>query len=193
MKPVVAIPLAALVLACTSQAAPISYYAVLNGVNEAPPNSSPGTGLAHVSIDLVTNLMHVDVSFEGLTVGNTAAHIHCCTPAPFTGTAGVATSTPTFIGFPTGATSGFYSNNFDLTLALSYNPAFVTAQGSIAQAEAALANGMAAGTTYLNIHTGNFPNGEIRGFLQPVPEPATFVIGGAALLCLAAMRMKRSV
>jgi hypothetical protein len=192
MKAALGAVFAAVMLVPSAQTAPISYFAYLSGVNEAPPNSSPGTGLAHVTIDVVANLMHVDVSFEGLTVGNTAAHIHCCTTGPFTGTAGVATSVPTFIGFPTGATSGFYSNNFDLTLALSYNPAFVTAQGGIAQAEAALAAGMAAGTTYLNIHTSNFPNGEIRGFLQPVPEPATFMVAGVALLGLAAIARRRT-
>jgi CHRD domain len=35
----------------------------------------------------------------------------------------------------------------------------------------ALLTGLAAGEAYLNIHTTLFPNGEIRGFLAPVPGP----------------------
>jgi hypothetical protein len=73
--------------------------------------------------------MFIDVSFSGLLGTTTASHIHCCTPTPLSGTAGVATTTPTFAGFPLGVTSGTYMNTLDLTLASSYNPAFVTANG----------------------------------------------------------------
>jgi hypothetical protein len=33
-----------------------------------------------------------------------------------------------------------------------------------------------AGETYINIHTQQFPGGEIRGFLGAVPEPSTWVM-----------------
>ena len=57
--------------------------------------------------------------------------------------------TPTFPGFPLDVTSGTYANSFDLTLASSFNPAFVTASGgTVAGAEAALAAGLDAGTSY---------------------------------------------
>jgi CHRD domain len=42
-------------------------------------------------------------------------------------------------------------------------------------AEVALAASLAADTAYLNIHTTNFPGGEIRGFLL-FPEPATILM-----------------
>jgi hypothetical protein len=178
---------AAVILGLTGSAysAPITYTAILNGVNESPANASPGTGFATVIFDAVANTMNVNVSFSGLTAGTTASHIHCCTAAPGAGTAGVATQTPTFTLFPLGVTSGTYDHLFDMTLASSYNPAFVTANGgSVANAEATLAVGIAAGDAYLNIHTSNFPGGEIRGFLvaaSPVPEPE-----GLALLGMAA-------
>lgn len=161
-----------------ASAAPIVYYANLDGPSEAPPNASPGTGLAIVTVDADAHTMRVQAWFSGLTSGTTAAHIHCCTTAPFT--AGVATSTPRFLGFPTGVTSGTYGTTLDLTSSGSWNSSFIAAQGSISAAEAALLAAMADGRTYFNIHTTNFPGGEIRGFLQPAPEPATFGLLGAA-------------
>jgi hypothetical protein len=35
---------------------------------------------------------------------------------------------------------------------------------------------MASGEAYLNIHTSQFPAGEIRGFLAAVPEPASWAM-----------------
>jgi hypothetical protein len=164
--------LIALLVFCPRGAdASIIYVAFLNGLSEAPPNASPATGHARVVVDDVANTMEVTVDFTGLVAGNTASHIHCCTTVPLTGTAGVATTTPTFTGFPSGTTSGTYDHTFDMLLASSYNPAFIT--GTPASAEAALFAGMAQGRTYLNIHSTTFPGGEIRGFLTETPEPAT--------------------
>jgi len=174
-----------------ASAASIVYGANLSGPNESPANASPGTGSAIVTVDDVLNTMRVQIVFNGLTGTTTASHIHSATPTPFTGTAGVATTTPTFAGFPLGVTSGFYDLTLDMTLASSYNPAFVTANGgTTASAEAALFAGIAAGRAYVNIHSSTFGGGEIRGFLAPVPEPATW--GFMALgLSAVALRLRR--
>ena len=138
----------------------------LSGLNENPAHpESAASGTGVVFWDTTTSMMTVNVTFAGLTTANTASHIHCCVAAP--GTAGVATVTPTFTGFPTGVT-GTYSHTFDMTLASSYNPAFVAGHGgTVAGAEAALLAGLQSGQAYLNIHTPTFPGGEIRGFLRP--------------------------
>jgi len=170
-------------------AAPILFTANLNAANENPATASAGTGFATVTIDTVAQTMEVNVTFQNLTSGVTAAHIHCCV-APG-GNVGVATTTPTFTGFPSGVTSGTYDNVFDMTQAGSYNPAFVTANGSLSNAEAVLFAGIAAGNAYLNIHTTNFGGGEIRGFLSPqVPEPATLGLVGLTLAGLLAFRRR---
>lgn len=151
------------------------YNVTLSGPNEG--NASPGVGFASVAFDDVAHTLQINSNFSGLTSPTTAAHIHCCTAIAGTGLAGVATQVPSFSGFPLGVTSGVFSNTFDLTLASSWNPAFVTASGgTTAGAEAALLGGSAAGKAYFNIHTAAFPGGEIRGFLTPVPEPATWAL-----------------
>jgi len=172
-----------------AHASVITYSAQLSGAAEVPPNASPGTGEVTVTIDDVANTMSVEATFANLLGTTVAAHIHCCTAVPLTGTAGVATTTPNFPGFPLGVTGGAYGASFDLLDPASYNPAFITSNGSVAAARASLLAGMAAGLTYFNIHSTVAPGGEIRGFLvevpAEVPEPASLALlgmGGAALL-----------
>lgn len=164
------------------QADTIHYQAALSGSAESPSNPSAGIGVADVYIDTTLNTMEVLVWFSGLTGTVTASHIHAATAIANTGTAGVATQTPTFTGFPLGVTSGTYDHTFDLSLSSTYNASYVTANGGTAgSAEAALLAAMSSEKTYLNIHTTAYPGGEIRGFLHSVPDAAST----ALLLALA--------
>jgi hypothetical protein len=161
----------------------------LTGAAEVPPNGSPGTGQATITLDLDTtpHTMRVQISFSelfptipiglpnaGMQSGTTAAHIHCCLASPFLSVNEmVATTTPNFPGFPVGlgVTSGTYDQTFDLTLATTYNLANPDLGGSVATAETALVTALLLGETYLNIHSTAFPGGEIRDFLAVVPGP----------------------
>jgi len=163
----------------SAQAALLQYSVSLDGPSESPANASPGIGSGTVNYDDVAHTLQLQVSFSGLTGTTTASHIHAPTASPFSGTANVATTVPSFAGFPLGVTSGSYSDTLDLTSASSYNPAFISANGGTpAGAESALAAAMAGGEAYWNIHSSTFNGGEIRGFLVPVPEPSTLALLG---------------
>jgi len=185
----------ALSLAATLPAqATISVFNVtLSGPNESPPNASPGVGTGTVTFDSVLSTMRVQASFSGLQGNTTNAHIHCCTTNPGLSTAGVATVTPTFTGFPAGVKSGSYDNTFDmLAVTGSWNAAFVTANGGTqASAFTALLAGANAGKAYLNLHSTTYAGGEIRGFLAPVPEASTYAMMLAGLVGVGAVARRR--
>jgi len=196
--------IAAVLSVASAAAATIPLSAILSPANEVPPTASTGSGTAILDLDVAAHTLRVQIAFSGLVptappgapVGTTAAHIHCCLPSPFaTGVnAGVATTTPTFANFPLGVLAGTYDNTLNLTLASSYNPAFVTLVGGLANAETSLVNGLLGGLTYLNIHTNAFPGGEIRGFVVQIPEPEAYVLllAGLAIIGISMRKRRRT-
>ena len=117
-----------------------TFTATLSGANEVPSNGSTATGSATVVLNDAETQITVDVNFAGLTGGPAiAGHIHG--PASPGNNAAVVFA---FTGFPA-ATSGSFEEVFAIT------PTQV----------ADLQNGL----YYINIHTSDFPGGEIRGWL----------------------------
>ena len=143
------------------------WSATLDGLQEVPPNASPGTGSINGTLDDVTGSVVVTFGvFANLTAPAVAAHIHGLAP-PGTNAGVLIPLTAT------NATSGT-----------------LTGSGVLS---APNVTGMLAGLTYANVHTNNFPGGEIRGQIsvQPIPEPAS-ILAVTAGLGLAALRRRKS-
>jgi len=179
--------LPAVLLACSvasAQAALYQYTVSLSGPNESPPVVSAGTGFGTVDYDDVAHTLTMAVTWTNLTGNVTQSHIHAPTVNPFTATSGIAVTSPSLPGFPTGNTFGSYAQVLNLALTNTYNSTFFnnSGGGTVAGAEAALASAMATGRAYWNIHSSFAPSGEIRGFLVAVPEPSSLTLAGLGLL-----------
>lgn len=181
----------ALLAACAAigLAAPASSAILAFGSPLSPEVAgATGSGYAFVTFDTATRLLKIQTAWSGLSGNTTVAHIHCCIDSP--GTVGVAVTPGTFPGFPNGVKAGSYTTTLDLSVSSNYTAGFRNnfGGGTVDGAQAALIAGMQQNRAYLNIHTNIFPGGEIRGFLAPVPEPASwammiagFGLAGAAL------------
>lgn len=176
-------------LAWSSQAATLIFTGDL--APEAP--GATGSGTAVVTYDDVAHTLDIETSWSGLSGTTTVAHIHCCTVPP--GTASVAVTPGTLPGFPVGLMAGSYFTvpPIDLTNPASYTMGFFNGPGggTAAGAEAAIIQGLLDGQAYLNIHTSTFGSGEIRDFLQVVPEPGTYALFAAGFAALAGYMLRR--
>ena len=195
------IVVAALMLpAPAARAITMTFGGLLSGANEVGPVDSPGAGSVAVVLDPTAETIQIIASFFSLTSPVIMAHIHCC--APLGTNVGVATTLPAFAGFPLQppVTQGTYlSPLFSLEDPSFFNPAFVTMQGGMEQAETALITGIENGLTYFNIHTTQNTGGEIRTQLLPlgvVPGPVVgaglpgLILAAGGLLALARRRRR---
>src|SRR5438105_15476953 len=133
-----------------------TFQATLTGSQENPANASPGTGLGTLVLSADQSTITVNESWSGLTAPATLSHIH----GPAAPGANASVLFP-FSGVPS-ATSGSIPQQ---TFAIN-----ATQVGY-------LMNGL----LYFNVHSGNFPGGEIRGQILAVPEPGAMGLLGLGL------------
>lgn len=117
-----------------------TFTANLSSSQEVPPNASTATGLARVFVNESAGTVNFTVIFSGLTSNQVGAHIH----SP--GAIGVNGPVIIDLGTP-GGTSG-------------------TITGSAAITPTQIAQ-LRSHSAYINVHSANFPGGEIRGQLAP--------------------------
>ena len=152
------------IMAASSRAQVTILEASLDGGQEVPPTPSRATGQLSMSIDQSTNLFNLLVLVQGIDLADlTGAHIHL---AP------VGVNGPIIVDLD--ASQWFASAGaIGRTILADSFPA--------ANVAALLSEG-----TYINVHTTQFPGGEIRG--QIVPEPSTAALAAAGLGLLALRR-----
>ncbi|SRR5258706_11033192 len=135
-----------------------------------------GSGIFNLTLTGTT--MTLSGSYSGLSAPATAGHIHG--PGAPGVSVGVIYNLAGSGNLTIGATSGTLSGTVDLV---------PLAGGSytVASQIADLNNGL----WYFNVHDANFPGGEIRGQILPVPEPSTLALAGLGLGGLMVWRLRR--
>lgn len=66
--------------ASTASAVMLFYEANIDGLQETPPNASPGTGFGSFTYDTVSNLLNYNIVFSGLVAPENNAHLHAAAP-----------------------------------------------------------------------------------------------------------------
>jgi hypothetical protein len=145
----------------------ISVVVPLTGEQEEPePVFTGAFGTALLLFDTETQSLSVSVQVFGIDVSDLVDipvfgpfHLHVETPDPPTDQVG-----PIAIYF--GGIGDWVQHLGGITLQAPGTPS-----GLVPEAEIVAA--LFAGKTYLNLHTADFPSGELRGDILAIPEPAT--------------------
>jgi hypothetical protein len=124
------------------------FEAQLSGTNEVPPVTTDGSGRALLVLDDDLETLHYWVSVTGLT-DITAAHIHIGKPG---------VNGP--VVFPLFDGSGTFDTENPISGTLTLTPIQVTE--------------LIAGNYYVNVHTADNPDGEIRGQVGISTEPSRY-------------------
>jgi hypothetical protein len=167
-------------LAAYATAAPFYFQSTLNGAQEVPSFSTPGSGTASGILNGAPGswVFTYTVTYSGLTgtIAAPFAHIH---------NAAVGSNGP-IVHDLDGANLAPIAGSTSGTIMGDWR--FDDASRPLTDA---LANQLLAGNLYFNIHTTARAAGEIRG--QIVPEPSTYAMlaGGFAVLVYARRRSKR--
>lgn len=171
----------------------------LLGSSEVPPNASSGHGLALLhyndqdTLDLADDTFNFTMSAFDLSSAITGFHIHGAATPTETAPIVVDLSGPGFINFISG-NSVLVGGSSIAAPMLGATPASATNAGHPAMSFLdALRNGL----TYVNVHTTNFPPGEVRGQfigVVAIPEPSTYalMLAGLAGVLMLARRRRRT-
>jgi len=133
-----------------------SFVAALSGYQETPTLSSNGRGRFSATVNDKTSSIQYKLTYNGLATNVNVAHIHL-------GARGIAGGVAAFLCGGGGKpqcppTGGTVTGTF-----VAPDVVAIPTQGLPAGDFADLVRAVRAGATYANVHTTQFPAGEIRG------------------------------
>jgi hypothetical protein len=150
----------------------------LTGSQETPPVTTTATGFGEFVLNDPMTALSFNVTYAGLIGGPVVgAHFHVAPP-------GVAGPIVRDVGSEGGGSpNGSFAGIWQSTDAQPLSPQLV--------------NSLLSNNIYFNVHTAQFPAGEIRGQLiaapgqvSAIPEPSSLLLFAAGLSGLAAYRAK---
>jgi hypothetical protein len=119
----------------------VRFEVAVSGANQVPPADTSGTGVLVAEFDTETHRLTWTITYDGLTGPPTAAHFH--------GPGEIGVNAPVLVPLESTLDSP------------------ITGEAVLTEEEAGY---LMDGLLYLNIHTGRYPGGEIRGQLIPLTE-----------------------
>jgi hypothetical protein len=147
-------------LAADASGQTVTLTATLSGGDETPAGINTGAlGTAEVSVDATNREVAVTLKAFNIPTATTAGHIHI-------GSRG--TPGPTVLNFPSSLNGR--TGDFTMTFRLGDTPGVFIARPAIGinTIDDAI-QAIVGGNAYVNIHTQQYPGGEIRGQLT-IPE-----------------------
>ena len=133
------VSLGLLATASEAQANKVSIQATLSGAGEVPPNGSQAQGQMTGTLDTDTNTVEWSVTYKGIVTPVIGAHFHG--PVSYIGSTSEENA-PIQVGTPGSLASPFHG---------------------LAQIGDTQARDLKDGRYYFNVHSKEFPAGEIRG------------------------------
>jgi CHRD domain/PEP-CTERM motif len=154
-------------LGASASAAILTFEANLDGLQELPPNASPGFGFAELTLDTVSGFVAItnNGTYQDLLGNSTVVTLNDA----MIGSNG-ATIVSLTLDSP-GTTTGTFSGSGTIT--------------------AGQVTDMINTNTYINIRSNVFPSGEIRGQLYVVPEPSSLLLAGSGIIGLLFVSRRR--
>jgi hypothetical protein len=134
-----------------------AFDAVLTGPGEVPPTTSTGEGLASFLLSQDASTLFYTLETSGASSTVNAAHIHLARAGH---TGDVVVNLCGAGSAPACSTEGVIATG-SITSSSLVGP---LAGHSLSD----LLSAMRSGGTYANVHTANFPSGELRGQIQPL-------------------------